>query len=315
MQTSKQEKSMADKHIEQLKALWHHTTKSSNIENDLINIYRFIKRISPIYYKNGHMSEEYEKLMQTMIDENDARMPHLYIDKTLPRFSSSDETLSMFPTRTELLDYIVHTTRAKLLRYSQLPIQDVDFRDQCFTAGIIVKELCYKLGIEEHYYEINPGYSKIDKLMLGNGYHVFNIINFGGDMYLIDCTYRQFFTLEGNVLERMGIPYSGGCYVGVFMMMNKERLQLAQKLIRDGWIKLDDELFKTYLDGFTLSYRNGLYYEQTKDFSFTTPYTIDDYANFLNNKDNQINHEGIEVLGYQLRPLENPQMRIRAKKS
>ena len=42
--------------------------------------------------------------------------------------------------------------------------------------------------------------------------------------------------------------------------------------------------------------------KKTNDYSYETNYTPEDYINFLEKKDNQINHEGREVLGYQKRP-------------
>ena len=86
-------------------------------------------------------------------------------------------------------------------------------------------------------------------------------------------------------------------------MMTEQGQNIAKNLLEKGYIKLNTELFKTYMDSFTVSFRNGLYYEQTNDYSFTTNYTIEDYANFLTKKDSQIKREGIEVLGYQKRPL------------
>ena len=60
---------------------------------------------------------------------------------------------------------------------------------------------------------------------------------------------------------------------------------------------------KYYLDGFAISFRNGLYYDETGDYSFTTPYTFDEYIDFLNGKDSQVKREGKLVLGYHEKPV------------
>ena len=78
--------------------------------------------------------------------------------------------------------------------------------------------------------------------------------------------------------------------------------QIAQNLLEKGYTRLSNESFKTYLDAFTVSFRNGLYYEQTNDYSYKTNYTATDYINFLEGTDTQINHEGSEVLGFQKKP-------------
>ena len=39
---------------------------------------------------------------------------------------------------------------------------------------------------------------------------------------------------------------------------------LEEKIVKDGFVELTEHNFKHYLDGFTLSFRNGLFYEQKK---------------------------------------------------
>ena len=56
------------------------------------------------------------------------------------------------------------------------------------------------------------------------------------------------------------------------MLMDKDRLKLSKDILEQGYVLLDDKNLKTYLDGFTISYRNGLYYEIMDDFSYTTKY-------------------------------------------
>ena len=52
---------------------------------------------------------------------------------------------------------------------------------------------------------------------------------------------------------------------------------------------------------FGFLFRNGLYYDETGDYSFTTNYNDIDYINFLNGTDSQVNHEGKEVIQKQLK--------------
>lgn len=92
------------------------------------------------------------------------------------------------------------------------------------------------------------------------------------------------------------------------MLMQNNGVNISKSILQDGYIVLNEDVFKTYLDAFTISFRNGLYYEETNDFSYTTKYTIDDYIIFLNGYDSQINHEIKDTLGYQKRPLKNYQL-------
>lgn len=109
-------------------------------------------------------------------------------------------------------------------------------------------------------------------LFNGRGYHFFNILKINGNYYLVDCTYKQFFLLRKCLLERIGIPYLSGCYPGVFMCLTEKRKNTAEQIIQNGYIPLTDDIFKDYMDGFLLSWRNGTFYEETKDCSYTTPY-------------------------------------------
>lgn len=90
------------------------------------------------------------------------------------------------------------------------------------------------------------------------------------------------------------------------MIVNESRIKVAEKILRDGWIKLEGNVLKDYLDGFALSYRNGLYYQKTEDFSYETRYSVNDYKNFLNGWDSQLNHESRLFLDSQKIPLQNP---------
>ena len=77
---------------------------------------------------------------------------------------------------------------------------------------------------------------------------------------------------------------------------------------------MDNITGKCYFDGFALSFRNGHFYEQTNDFSYTTFYTLDDYKRFLDGEDNQINHESNYTLKLQSIPIKDPFMDFSYKK-
>lgn len=159
--------------------------------------------------------------------------------------------------------------------------------------------ICAENGIECVIKRINPGFALTAKLHNGINYHDIFIITINNEHFLVDCTYRQFFMLKWNSLERIGIPYLSNAKPGIFMALSNNRLRLADNLLKRGWISLNKDNTKNYFDGFALSYRNGFYYNQTGDYSFTTSYTSLDYANFLEVSDNQVNHEGEKVLRLQ----------------
>lgn len=289
-----------------LKQIRDEIIDSEHPEELLKKMYSYVKEVAPDFYVDGNMHPLYEILRSdVMTCEN--RLLGKFIDEAKPVFDFNDNSAYV----NCILDYIVDHVRKGLVYEKSWPftipldINRMDFENDCTLACKEVKALCDEFGLESHIVTIHPGYSKYAFLFNGNGFHMFNIVKVDGEYNLVDCTYRQFFRLNNNVLERLGVVNLAGVRAGRFMMMNDDRKQVANKILRDGWIKLDADVLKHYLDGFTISFRNGSYYEQTGDFSYTADYDIDTYIKFLSGEDSQVNQEGREVLGYQKKPLKN----------
>ena len=218
---------------------------------------------------------------------------------------------------TSILDYIVNEARRQLkIEYGieNINLADIPTANQCYNSSLWVSSICANMSIKHRLYKINAGYSLNDDIYNGSGYHYVVFAKVNNKKYLIDTTYAQFFTAKWNTLDRLGLCNVQNCLPGRYMIMNKERLLVAKKILRDGWIELTSDTFKHYLDGFTLSYRNGLYYERNNDFSYETPYTAKDYLSFLEGKDNQVKREGRELLGFQYEPLHDPYLDFSKRK-
>lgn len=176
---------------------------------------------------------------------------------------------------------------------------------------MFVMELAEKFNIRARMVKIYAAYSADDLLYdIDTDYHYFVIATIDSETYLIDCTYSQFFSWYRNHIERLGNYCYSGCCPGIYMLKDKEREEVARIILRNGWIKLDESIFKHYLDGFTLYYRNGLYYEDLKEAIYTTDYTMDTYINFLFGDDSQMKHEKRMYLGYQPKPLRKSDFRF-----
>lgn len=276
------------------------------------NLYTFMKEICPEFYLETIKEfTNFDLLSYLLLDCEDTLEKEYILDTTsnfhvLKKPNLVEEEL--------ITSTIVYWTRKALLKKLgrngkyRHTFDFYDVSNYCEFASEKTVGICNKMSIPCYQIKIEPGFIKNSMLCNGSGYHYFNIILIQDIPYLVDCTYKQFFLLKKCFLERIGIPYLYGCYAGAFMMMKEGRRKLAEKLIRDGYILLTDEVLKDYLDGFALSYRNGLYYERTSDFSYTTSYTSEDYKNFLKWKDSQLHHEGDIVLGLQRKPLKNPYM-------
>ncbi len=272
--------------------------------------YRYIRIIESKLKDNNYLTEE-------KVREYACEIERLYCDDYLipykPRFSIgfSKDDINIH-SASSILDFIVNEVRREMYLehffYSKAErnISDVPTVNKCYDSSLLAFQICNRLKIYSEIYKINPGYTTKYNLYNGSGYHYVLYVELFGKKYLIDTTYSQFFITKRNVLDRLGICNIQNCLPGRFMIMTNERLAVANKILSDGWIEITKDNLKNYLDGFTLSYRNGLYYEKTNDFSYLTPYTFDNYLAFLEGKDDQVNYEGIECLGYQHKPLQNP---------
>lgn len=279
---------------------YRNVIKSTHDKELLKELYLYLKKISMEFYDGENMHSAYIELKNNVI-YTESIFEGEYILDTLPKFESDNE---------QFMDKLVHHIRLYLLKSHWIKkseyersIKELDFVNDCVKSSEKIKEICYNLGIECKSLIIHPGYDEKARLFYGCGYHAFNIVHFCGEYYIVDCTYRQFFNVSDNLIQRLGIVELAGCKAGCFMIMDENRKRIAESLLRDGYVKMDEQVLKDYLDGFTISFRNGLYYEETNDFSFKTEYTFDDYINFFNGKDSQLKHEDRHVLGYQQKPL------------
>ena len=218
----------------------------------------------------------------------------------------------------DILNKIVHKTRKSIQRMKNVSsIDNYDLTGTCFKGSKIVAQICDNEGIKNISTKIYAGFDKEARLCFNNGHnfslHNFVLANVGEDTYLIDCTYSQYFIERKNIFEHIGVTGMPGSCLGKYMLMDESRKKTAISLLQKGWLRLDNTNIKNYFDGFALFYRNGLYYEQTQDFSFQTTYNANDYANFIKEIDSQANHEPHQQLGTQIYPLENPHLKIYTK--
>lgn len=183
----------------------------------------------------------------------------------------------------KVMDYIVYQTRKKLSRTQDIKTSTLE--KQCINTSYEVEKICEEVGISQTRY--------CCKEDLSNGiYHCFNIISLSlpdGNInyYLVDCTYRQFFTYDASFFERIGVPFNGGPNIGSFMLMNEDRKKMAEELLVKGYIEFTPDVAKMYFDAFIFSGRNGLYYQSLeKDVldknDYEINYTFEDYLMALN---------------------------------
>lgn len=267
--------------------------------------YDYIKMQLPSY----NCGESVHLLCESLAKEikfTEGYVPENYfITDFKPNFNYENASLA-FPKEKDadqilkwLVNYVWRSYVRKIgFSYSR-NLDNASFYNRCTNFAEEISLLCASQNIPCYRVRINPGFSDRNNLYNGYKYHELCIIELFGNYYLVDPSYRQFFMTRFTSMKRIGIPYLDGTKPGSFMLLNESRLSLSQKLIENGYIQLDESTAKDYFDGFALSFRNGLYYSTTKDYSYETPYTAKDYENFLSGYDSQINHEGKEVLSLQ----------------
>lgn len=274
---------------------------------ELDELYQYIKDVTSSYFTDNRLDVSYKYLKQSLL-ACEHSLPLEFIIDSNPNFSFGmiDDTCPNNADFLTKINWIVYMTRKHL--FSKKKNKDFnlsDLADDCEKASNKVQELCKLVGLKSEQIIIYPGFCEYPELYEGNGYHFINLVSDGNNKVFVDCTYRQFFNKTYNNLNRIGIVDMSGCRAGIFMTMTDERKALAEFILKNGWFLASDENIKNYFDGFSLSYRNGLYYEITKDYSYTTKYTADDYRKFIRGLDRQINHEPLESLGFQrtLKPI------------
>lgn len=183
------------------------------------------------------------------------------------------------------LQNIVQYTRSQLNK--EVDIMTHNLEGHCISACEDTKYICERLNIK------HEKLACTHKLSKGN-FHCFSIVTFnlkGGvqKKYIVDCTYRQFFTYADSFLERIGMLQNYGCGLGTYMLMDPTRKKVAEQILVNGYIELTEETAKHYFDGFVFEGRNGLYYQSlgknylTK-YDYIPHYTGKDYINALSSE-------------------------------
>ena len=279
-----------------------HLINKNNYYLTMDFLYKYVKMITNDYYNNEYMIPEYSDILETL----------LYVEETSHYNKIFDFDMPiLYKDEKEPVDYIeklIFDSRRNLLNFhnmDKINTNHVNFANKCIHASQTVFCKCTTDNVKSYIVKVHPGYKRGNNIENDLRCHYFNIVYYDNKYYLIDLSYAQFFAPNKNVFSRLGVVGTDGCDVGIYMMQNDKSKKIVKKIIKDGYIELNEDVFKTYMDAFTLSFRNGLYYDSNNINSFEVGYSVDDYVKFILEEDNQINHEGLENLGKQRKPLKN----------
>lgn len=257
--------------------------------------YDELKRLSYENYNGNSLSKDYQSTV-SLLTEIEWHAPVHYICYVKDGFIHNENII------TEIIN-----SACKKIFHGYLD-RELDYTGYCGEVACEIRNLCKKVGINHQTIIINPlfdkmSYSPFEEKLGDSVRHFASLVQLNNKKYLVDPTYRQFFMINQNNIKRIGVPYLNSCNPGFFMMKNESYKKVAQHLINFGWIEATDQNLKAYFDGFAISFRNGIYYEDMKDIIFKTNYQAQDYISFLNGVGSQLEKEPAISLGRQMRPL------------
>lgn len=271
--------------------------------------FHYIKLITPEFRQTEEKVQllkniaEEKKWISVKFDDNSV------IDETPtfdPETHDSEFKIINPGTPEEILDEIVYWTRFMLTgqKHDYKNLINFNLSGRCEEASRFIYQLACYYHLNAQIIKIPAAFSHDDPLYdCDMEFHYFVLIEIDDKTYIVDCTYSQFFSWYRNEIERLGNYSYMGCLPGIYMLKNESREQVARTILNRGWIELTEETAKHYFDGFALSYRNGLFYENLGIADYSTPYDIEDYHNFIFGEDSQLKREGRKYLGYQMDQL------------
>jgi len=195
------------------------------------------------------------------------------------------EGLSSEKDYIQALECLVHNVRAFLKNY--IPDHDIEnssLEGDCSYSSEFVESECKINGIDFFGIGIGPN------LTAGN-LHYFNIVSFKNKdserkNYLVDCTYRQFFTKKNYFIRRIEAVRNLSMSIGTYMMMTEKRQRIAEELLSKGYIEATPENLKEYLDALIFAGRELEFYKD-RGLDYMCPddcmseYSLDDCINIL----------------------------------
>lgn len=174
------------------------------------------------------------------------KRPYKYIIESEPYIcdeNNQSDDFNIEMTDKEKLTSIVQKERRRLMKCNNL--ENDSLMGECEDSTMRVLFDCVSKGCKEISFLFPSRYLK-------NGIigHNCSIVQLNGKSYLIDCTYRQFFEDK----------YSGLC--GIYMINNPRRKEVAEQILKYGWIEATPENIKAYMDGFEMASRRS--FEETR---------------------------------------------------
>ena len=234
------------------------TNRNDIIENAMDAIYNHFATYSEKELNKFNLQLELFEFESLLEDEFlPLASEPIYNESSNPEFPKKIESE---PDAEQAMDYLVHHTRKKLAKFNDLKTSTLS--KQCFDTSYNFEEICQENNINTIHFGVNQN--------LSNGmFHHFSIARFPLSdgtykQYLVDCTYRQFFTKAKSNPKRIGVMRgpAKGCSIGSYMMMTPERKEIAETILQKGYIEATPEVLKEYFDAIIYSGRDKSFYDE-----------------------------------------------------
>ena len=137
---------------------------------------------------------------------------------------------------------------------------------ECVASTFRIVEYCIARGVKA----THMWTTRLLKVGRGLGHH-FSLIEISGKQYIIDCTYRQFFSINNEEFRNE----DGYKLPGIYMLIDSKRAKVAQQILKNGWIEVTPESLKYYLDAFVMASKKCL---------DETEISYDEYMKMINNE-------------------------------
>lgn len=193
----------------------------------------------------------------------------MFILHTKPRLSSiSEEEITKIQPKLKegiseseiqtILDWIIYSVRRYLNTLEDIFTSPLEQYDQLCTDK--VTSLVHQLGLEVGTFNFN----NVKDCLVD---HIANIVyikcNNGtlieDRIYLVDCTYRKFFTTDKCNINRY--TNDAAPDLGLYVSVENYKKFLAEELISNGYIELTDSSAKLIMEAYILASRNLTFYD------------------------------------------------------
>lgn len=152
-------------------------------------------------------------------------------------------------------------TNPPKLDYTRFPfskkeydILNDNFKDEGNSVVDLLRKLNWDKGeIEFEKYNISDLSNLVDsdilKSRLSENKHSISLVSINDKRFIVDCAYRQFFSLTNNE----NFSDINNAFVGLSMLRDEKSRKVAEQILKYGYIEATPENLKTYMDGFILA--------------------------------------------------------------